>query len=74
MLYIIYKQWDEANGFIDLMSTKMLSKLINESLFNILFQINLTSFNICIDFYYWPSKPKFVKNKTQLNDEFDYAT
>lgn len=74
MLYIIYKQWDETNGFIDLMSTKMLSKLINESLFNILFQINLTSFNICFDFYYWPSNPKFVKNKTQLNDEFDYAT
>lgn len=74
MLYLIYKQWDETNGFIDLTSTKMLSKLINESLFNILFQINLKSVNICIYFYYWHSKPKFDKNKTQLNDEFDYAT
>lgn len=49
----------------------MISKLTNESLFNILFQIDLKSFNICIDFYYLPSKPKFDKNKTQLNDEFD---
>lgn len=76
MLYIIsddFKQWKQQ--FEDLTSKKIISELIDEISFSILFKIYFYSFNICIDFNDWPSDPQdLAKKQQQLNDEFQENT